>query len=114
MAHGLTTDRLRSYLDHDRDYETETAGQLLDATLAAAVRFCERYCRIELVDPVDADLADAIYTAAARQWRERDAAFSDIAQRIDDGSDVTYFRGLPQRVKMIYDLARRPLAVRLV
>lgn len=121
--HGLTVARLRSYLDLEdsgsppgsehEEHETVLDTDMLEATLAAAVRFCERYCNIVLTRPVDADLADAIYTAAARQWRERDAAWSDIAQRNADGADITYFRGLPQRVKMTYDLVRNRGALSL-
>lgn len=109
----LTVDRLRAYLDNREEHESELDTEMLEATLAAAIRFCERYCNITLHAPVDADLADAIYTAAARQWRERDAAWSDIAQRVAEGTDVTYFRGLPQRVKMTYDLVRNRGALSL-
>lgn len=117
--HGLTVDRLRAYLDNEapadehEEHETPFDTDMLQATLAAAARFCERYCNITLARPVDADLADAIYTAAARQWRERDATYAEVAERVVGSADVTYFRGLPQRVKMTYDLVRNRGALHL-
>ena len=52
-----------------------------------------------------AALADAIYTHAARHYRERDALYGDTIT-LDDGSDVHFYRQFPARVRAVYDLYR--------
>lgn len=52
-----------------------------------------------------AALADAIYTHAARHYRERDALYGDTVT-LDDGSDVHFYRQFPVRVRAVYDLYR--------
>lgn len=98
----LTVDELKRYVDHEKD----TDDDLLARMLRSALRFCERYCDVVLEDPVDEDVADAIYTCAARHYRERDAAWSDSVQPFEEGPILSYFRGLPAQVKMTYDLLR--------
>lgn len=46
-------------------------------------------------------LADAVYTHAARHYRERDALYGDTVA-LDDGQVVTFDRAMPARVRATY------------
>lgn len=48
-----------------------------------------------------AALADAIYTHAARHYRERDALYGDTVT-LDDGATVHFNKTLPARVRAVY------------
>lgn len=48
-----------------------------------------------------AALADAVYTHAARHYRERDALYGDTVA-LDDGQVVTFDRAMPARVRATY------------
>jgi len=54
---------------------------------------------------VPEDLADAIYTHTARNYRERDASYGDQVN-LGDGGSIAFFRSMPPRVRAVYDSYR--------
>ncbi len=54
------------------------------------------------MDPIPDDLADAIYTHAARNWKEKEAMYADQVMLDEGGAVVNYFRSMPPRVKAVY------------
>lgn len=55
------------------------------------------------MDPIPDDLADAIYTHAARNWKEKEAMYADQVALDEGGAVVNYFRSMPPRVKAVYE-----------
>jgi hypothetical protein len=98
----LTIAALKAYLNITQTTNDAFLQVILDGTVAFALR----YCGITADQHMDADLVDAIYTHAARNYKERDALYADQVALTQDGSVVNYFRSLPARVKAVYDLHR--------
>lgn len=61
------------------------------------------------MDPIPADLEDAIYTYAATRWREAEAQFGDTVRYADDGT-LALPRRLPTVVRGVWDEYRLPAA----
>jgi hypothetical protein len=58
-------------------------------------------------NPISDDLIDAVYTLAARRYRERQSNHADSVQ-LPEGLTLAYFRQLPASVQATFDFLRVP------
>lgn len=54
------------------------------------------------IDPLPANLVDAIYLLAARYWYEREASYADQVAVAEGAGVQTYYRQLPPRTKLVF------------
>lgn len=85
-------------------YPASAGGTIVLLRLTVAARKVEITGQFGFTE-VPVELRDAIYAHAARNYRERDAMYSDQVELVEGGV-VSFFRRLPPRVGMIYDRYR--------
>lgn len=84
----------------------------LDAATVTKIRLLRRGARLVEItgrfglDPFPADLADAIYVLAARNFHEKDAGYADAVAPGEGAAAAQYFRMMPARVRAVFDSYR--------